>query len=533
MSFRTNESQQFSFFDNTYGLTAREQKALERSWAKVFADDVFPAIDEERFSVLYSDKASRPNTPVNVIIGALILKELYDLSDDEVVESLMLDFRFQYALHTTSFEEQPLSDKSLTRFRQRCYDYEQTNGKDLLHDCVKDLAGKTAKLMSIDGRIRRMDSLMVESNIRKLSRMELLYRCISKLVIYLHENGMDARIFSMEHYYDPNDFNSFIYHSRSTDADDRIAILLRDADLLIERCRDIDDVTEYQLLVRCVSEQTIVDNGTRRLRTRADGFGGSGIMQSPADPDATYREKAGKSHRGYTANIEESVGENGSVVTDYQYDKNNVSDSTLLSEHLDQMDVQDKEVTLVADGAYSGTDNEELAASKNVSLTTTDLVGKDVDTVMGAFAFSDEGTKVMRCPAGNEPRSCTYVKQTGMCFASFDRDKCATCPFQKHCHPKIFKRVAKVSVSKKMHDRAHAQMRMKTDEFKLLARIRNGAETIPSILRNKYNVDRMPVRGIIKTKFFFGCKIAAVNFRKLFGFRTGLGNYALNPILKG
>ena len=55
MSFRTNESQQFSLFDDTYGLTAREQKALERSWAKVFADDVFPAIDEERFSVLYSD----------------------------------------------------------------------------------------------------------------------------------------------------------------------------------------------------------------------------------------------------------------------------------------------------------------------------------------------------------------------------------------------------------------------------------------------------------------------------------------------
>ena len=28
----------------------------------------------------------------------------------------MLDPRFQYALHTTSFEEQPISDKTLTRF---------------------------------------------------------------------------------------------------------------------------------------------------------------------------------------------------------------------------------------------------------------------------------------------------------------------------------------------------------------------------------------------------------------------------------
>ena len=45
-----------------------------------------PNIDEERFSVLYSSKASRPNAPVNVIIGALIIKELFDYSDDEIVE---------------------------------------------------------------------------------------------------------------------------------------------------------------------------------------------------------------------------------------------------------------------------------------------------------------------------------------------------------------------------------------------------------------------------------------------------------------
>ena len=59
MSFKENSYQQISFTDSFSGLTAREQKALEKSWAKVFADEIFPAIDEKRFSVLYSDKASR------------------------------------------------------------------------------------------------------------------------------------------------------------------------------------------------------------------------------------------------------------------------------------------------------------------------------------------------------------------------------------------------------------------------------------------------------------------------------------------
>lgn len=100
MSFKENTYQQMSFTDSFSGLTAREQKALEKSWAKVFADEIFPAIDEKRFSVLYSDKASRPNTPVNVIVGALIIKELFDYSDDEMVENLMLDFRIQYLDYT-------------------------------------------------------------------------------------------------------------------------------------------------------------------------------------------------------------------------------------------------------------------------------------------------------------------------------------------------------------------------------------------------------------------------------------------------
>lgn len=37
-----------------------------------------------------------------------------------------------------------------------------------------------------------------------------------------------------------------------------------------------------------------------------------------SDSDATYRNKAVKLHRGYTANLEETVGKNESVVTDFQ-----------------------------------------------------------------------------------------------------------------------------------------------------------------------------------------------------------------------
>ena len=68
---------------------------------------------------------------------------------------------------------------------------------------------------------------------------------------------------------------------------------------------------------------------------------------------------------------------------------------------------------------------------------------------------------------------------------------------------------------------------MKTDKFKEFTRIRNGVETIPSILRRKYQIDHMPVRGLLSTKLRFGIKLAALNFKKLSAYLNSLGQCAL------
>lgn len=533
MSFRTNSYQQLSLTDSFGGLTFREQKALERSWAKVFSEDIFPSIDEEPFRILYASGASRPNTPVNVCIGALIIKEIFGISDDEIVENLMLDPRYQYALHTTSCEEQPLSDKTLSRFRKRCYDYESVYGIDLLHDCITGLGSKIAKMMDINPRIKRMDSMMIAANIRKLSRTELLYTCVAKLVLYFHKNKLDDLIKGLEHYYDPNDYNKTFYYNTDTETDSQLKNILDDADKLISVCgSDYDDVTEYQLLVRCLSEQTVIEDAKRRLRTKEDGGFRSEMLQNPSDPDATYRTKAGKEHQGYVANLEETVGKNGTVITDYQYEQNNYSDSQFLKDSLERNGVQEEETTLVADGAYSGKENRDLAAEKNIRLINTDLTGKPVDAILADFVFNEEGTRVLRCPAGYEPKSCGYTGTKGQQFhVSFTRDQCAGCPNKDRCKAKIHKRVSSVTVSIKAHESAKQQRFMESEEFRNLFKIRNGVETVPSMLRRQYHVDEMPVRGLIRGRFFFGCKIGALNFKKLFTYRKGLGHYAQNPIL--
>ena len=46
---------------------------------------------------------------------------------------MAFDIRYQYALHTTSFEEQPISDRTLSRFRARVLSYETANDFDLIN----------------------------------------------------------------------------------------------------------------------------------------------------------------------------------------------------------------------------------------------------------------------------------------------------------------------------------------------------------------------------------------------------------------
>ena len=107
---------------------------------------------------------------------------------------------------------------------------------------------------------------MIEANIKKLSRLELLYTCIAKLCIYLREKAGVGLPEKLLHYTEKNDYNKVIYHNKSEESDSKLLTLLKDADTLLDLCETkYEDVTEYQLFVRCISEQTIVTDGNRRL----------------------------------------------------------------------------------------------------------------------------------------------------------------------------------------------------------------------------------------------------------------------------
>jgi len=81
---------------------------------------------------LYSDKASCPNAPVNILVSALILKELKGISYDELMESVMFDLRYKTALGFADIGEVPFSRATLFNFQNWILDYQQQTGLNLI-----------------------------------------------------------------------------------------------------------------------------------------------------------------------------------------------------------------------------------------------------------------------------------------------------------------------------------------------------------------------------------------------------------------
>ena len=531
MSFVKNDNQQLTLLDSTFNLTEREKRMLEKSWAKTFAGKVFPAIDENIFSVLYSKKASRPNTPVNVIVGALILKEALHVTDDEIVEAMAFDIRYQYALHTTSFEEQPISDRTLSRFRARVLSYETEHDVDLIHECVVKMAKEISDFMNITPDKQRMDSLMVAANIRNLSLLELFYTCVANLCKIMNERGTKIPE-AQYHYIEKDDYNKCIYHKRNMDATERTIVVMNDADVLIKICDstgDFDDTSEYQLLIRLLKERTIIDDdGSRRLRQKEEVENPSEVLLNPSDPEATFRYKAGGKYLGYIGNVVESVGENSSLVVDYDYQQNTYTDNQFMKDYLNRKKDFSDGSFLVADGAYSGEKNSCLASKHNLKLVTTNFTGRKPDEIYADFVFTDDGKYLLKCKNDREPEECSYDPSNDRSAAYFRLSDCEECPYKERCQPRFLKTRVRKEVSWKSVGRAKQLQYMQTEEFSEYAKFRNGVEAIPSLLRRRYHVDKIPVHGKNRTRLFFGFKIAALNFQKLLDYINSLDSYASN-----
>jgi len=257
MAFVSNEGQQISFDDPYYRLSERQRRYLKESWAAYFADHIFPKIDESKFAKLYSDRPSRPNIPVNILVGALLIRELTGESDQEFLRSLLFDFRYQYALHTSSYREQPLTERTLGRFRMRCVNYEKEYGEDLIGETVDDLSDELAFMLSLDRTFRRQKSSELTDRIRSVGSLELLWVCLANLLKELEAYDIpypqDLTRYRLE-----GKERQALSYTRAEDTNKALSKVREDAERAMDLCGDrFDESSSFLLLARVMRETEV------------------------------------------------------------------------------------------------------------------------------------------------------------------------------------------------------------------------------------------------------------------------------------
>ena len=120
--FRTREPQE-SLWQSEFLITPRKARLMRRSWAQVFRNEALPLIDEERFAEMYSADMGRPNRAVQTVLGVLVLKEMFDLTDIEALEELEFNPLWHHALGL-EMEEAHLAQKTLHNFLVRLMEHD-------------------------------------------------------------------------------------------------------------------------------------------------------------------------------------------------------------------------------------------------------------------------------------------------------------------------------------------------------------------------------------------------------------------------
>jgi hypothetical protein len=436
---------------------------------------------------------------------------MFGSTDEELMEQILFDVRYQVALHTTSDEEQPFSDRTLSRFRKRLYNYEVETGIDLMKQEMTTLAGKFVKLLKINPQMKRMDSVMVSSSCKKMARLEIVYTCVSNMVKAVNsigETGMLTK--NLMRYLDKENENNTLYRITGEQVGTRLEKVANDAVKLLELCGEAYyDLKEYQLLKRVVKEQTIDENGKIKVKPKTGIATDS--LQNPSDEDATYREKAGKKHKGYVGNFVETFDEKNAIITSFDYQQNTYSDISFCKEVIEELGRQEETVTLIADGAYGSIETAQLAQENNIELVTTALIGKAPDVIIAEFAIDETARTILTCPAGHTPTDCKYKENIDTYRAHFEKGTCQNCSYRERCGVVFQKKTALVRVSGRAIQRANYLKKLSAKEYQVISNKRNGVEAIPSVLRRRYGVDHMPVRGLLRSKCWFNLKIGAIN----------------------
>jgi len=546
-------------------LSRFQQRRLAGSWAVAFREHILPLLREEDFAHFFHESHGAPNRSVQVVLGILLLKDMFSLSDGEALEHFAFDLRWHVALDVVA---QPVSccQKTLHNFRVRLREHEASR------KLFENIAARLRDLLDLDTDRQRLDSTHVRSNCAVLTRLGLFCESIRLFLRRLRREqreSFDALPEQLWQRYLDNEGDASRYDTTDRERGKRrLPIVARDLQRLLERFTDRLEVAEWPelaMLRRVLAEQCQataepippkqsdddIALGPQTIQPREPKELCSAGLQTPHDPDVTY----GKKGQGYEVHICETFGNK----TDEEPDKpelitfvdvtpscesdirvtlpalKDLKDRGMLPEQL-EVDSNYTSSVVIIEGRQMGTDINGPVKGP------TELPSSDEVTI-GDFQVDLTGGQQSQCPAGHPVLSLKIEEKTAKgkeeAEAGTQEEKtsrrinlamlatvCAVCQMAPAC-PMEDKKRGKENSGKKEEGQRVLQMTEEelvssqrrryqtTPEYANKHSNRAGIEATNSEAKRAHGLGKLRVRGEERVKQAVYLKLAACNIKRV------------------
>ena len=504
-------------------LPEEQREHLYTTWAGVFYREFFCRLDEEPFAVLYSDLPSRPNVPVNVLVGLEYLKAGFGWSDEEMYEAFLYNLQVRYALGYDEFGKGYFDLRTLYYFRERLSRYMQEKGVNLLDRAFEQVTDEQIAAFQIKTGIQRMDSTMVGSNIQKVGRLQLLVEVLQRVQRMLRKKDQRHYAEAFAPYLQGH-AGQYVYHLKREEFAGHIQRIGEFMQRLLGELKEsYGEDPVYQVLERVFHEHFRLEGETAKAKANRELSATS--LQSPDDLEATFRQKGGKGYQGYVANVTETCHPKNALqlITKVQVAPNHTADSHLLAEALPDLKQRTDLNQLYTDGGHGGQDADVVLQEQQVTQIQTAIRGKKPN--QKKLSLSDFVIKLNKagqpvqitCP--QQQQAPVHPGNTKKGFvASFDSAICFQCPIWQagQCPTYPGKRDARHHLEIRLI-RAYSSQRRRQNlvRKKGAHNLRAAIEATIRCVKHPFPAGKLPVRGSFRMACLLIGSAAVTNVRRI------------------
>ncbi len=501
-------------------LGPKRRKLLDNSWAGLFREHILPELPVHKIASCYTDGFGRPTKEIYAALGALILQQMHDLTDEETVSQYSFNLQWHYALDIPgeTDEAKYLCAKTLWTLRHMVA--EKGLDRELFNATTETLA----KVFKVDVTKQRLDSVHIRSNMRRLGRICIFSQSIHNFLVNLKRQrrlvfeSIEKEL--IDRYLTEKSLGCFSL-VKPSEAAKTLEMVSQDLFSLVQRFqkdKQVKSMTTFGVLLRVLKDQCDIagtDDSAVKLRNPKKVLSSS--LQNPSDPDAGYDAHKGQ---GYQVQVMETYDDSPedethektlNLITHVNVEPANVSDVHALIPALES--TKDRGIApeeVLADSLYGSDENQEKAQEMGVEVVSPAMgTLKEEAFSLADFPQTEKG-KITACPQGHAPVKSKVGKKGKISFA-FASEHCHACPFREQCPVKAGKKNHYLHFDFKALRLAGRRAREHTPEFKDKYRWRSGIEATFSEMDKKTGIKRLRVRGMTAVGYCALLKAIGIN----------------------